>query len=66
MHGVLDRETNQVVAEVVDETDAVTLQGRILNATELAAQVYTDEASAYAGTLIASGTISSLSVCQRP
>ncbi len=46
VHGILDRETNQVVAGVVEETDAVTLQGRILAATEPTAQVYTDEATA--------------------
>ena len=33
VHGILDRETNQVVAGVVDSPDAVTLQGRVLDAT---------------------------------
>ena len=47
--GILDRETNQVVAGVVDSPDAVTLQGRVMAATEPSAQVYTDEATAYAG-----------------
>ena len=51
VHGILDRETNQVVARVVDETDAATLQGRVLDATEPTAQVYTDEATAYASLL---------------
>ena len=49
VHGILDCETNQVVADVVDSPDAVTLQGRVLAATEPTAQVYTDEATAYAG-----------------
>ena len=49
VHGILDRETNQVVAKVVDEQDAATLQGRVLDATATTAQVYTDEATAYAG-----------------
>ena len=49
VHGILDRETNQVVAGVVAFTDAATLQGRVLDATEATAQVYTDEASAYTG-----------------
>ena len=49
VHGILDRETNQVMASVVDTQDAATLQGRVLDATETIAQVYTDEASAYAG-----------------
>ena len=49
VHGILDRETNQVVADVVDSADAATLQGRVLATTEPTAQVYTDEATAYAG-----------------
>ena len=49
VHGVLDRATNQVVAGVVESTDAVTLQGRVVDATMPTAQVYTDEALAYAG-----------------
>ena len=36
---------------MVDSPDAVTLQGRVLDATEPTAQVYTDEATAYAGLL---------------
>ena len=51
VHGILDRETNQVVAGVVDSPDAATLQGRVLAATAPTAQVYTDEATAYAGLL---------------
>ncbi len=51
VHGILDRETNQVVAGVVDSPDAVTLQGRVLDATAPTAQVYTDEAAAYTGLL---------------
>ena len=49
VHGVLDRATNQVVAGVVESTDAVTLQGRVVDVTIPTAQVYTDEALAYAG-----------------
>ena len=49
VHGMLDRGTNQVSAAVVDAPDAVTLQGRVLDATETTAQVYTDEAHAYKG-----------------
>ena len=49
VHGILDRPSNQVVAAVVDTPNAVTLQGRVLDATETTAQVYTDEATAYNG-----------------
>ena len=49
VHGVLDRATNQVVAGVVEGTDAATLQGRVVDATIATAQVYTDEATAYTG-----------------
>ena len=49
VHGILDRSTNRVVAGVVDSTDAATLQGRVMDATIPTAQVYTDEALAYAG-----------------
>jgi len=49
VHGILDRPSNQVVAAVVDTPNAVTLQGRVLDATETTAQVYTDEATAYSG-----------------
>ena len=47
--GIKDRETNQVVAEVVEHTDKPTLQGFVHRNTEAAAQVYTDEARAYEG-----------------
>ena len=49
VHGVLDRATNQVIAGAVDAMDAATLQGRVVDATMPTAQVYTDEATAYAG-----------------
>ena len=49
VHGILDRPTNKVKADVVETPDAVTLQGRILDATETTAQVYTDDARAYKG-----------------
>ena len=49
VHGILDRETNQVIAGVVDTPDAATLQGRVLDSTEVTAKVYTDDATAYAG-----------------
>ena len=49
VHGILDRETNQIVAGSVQSTDAATLQGRVLDVTEPDAVVYTDEASAYVG-----------------
>ncbi|MCY4575502.1 MAG: IS1595 family transposase [Chloroflexi bacterium] len=47
--GVLDRPTNQVVAGTVAEADARTLQGKVLDATDTTAQVYTDDAGAYRG-----------------
>ena len=46
--GLKDRETNQVRAEVVDRTDADTLQGFVLAHTDADTTVYTDDASAYA------------------
>ncbi len=49
VHGILDRETNQIVAGVVTMQDAATLQDRVLAATKATAQVYTDEAAAYIG-----------------
>ncbi len=49
VHGMLDRDSNQVTAQVVESPDAATLQGRVLDATETTAQVYTDEAHAYKG-----------------
>ena len=47
--GLKDRTTNEVRAEVVDHTDAPTLQGFVRRNTEADAQVYTDEARAYVG-----------------
>ena len=47
--GMKDRDTNQVRAEVVTETDAETLRDFVENNTGKAAQVYTDDAAAYKG-----------------
>ena len=47
--GLKDRATNQVRTEVVEKTDASTLQGFVHMNTEFGAQVYTDEAAAYRG-----------------
>ena len=47
--GMKDRETNQVTAEVVDSTDAPTLQAFVRQNTDPDTQVYTDEARAYEG-----------------
>ena len=47
--GLKDRSTNQVKAEVVENTDKPTLQGFVHRNTESDAQVYTDEALAYEG-----------------
>lgn len=47
--GLKDRETNQVVAKVVENTDSATLQGFVTRHTREGAQVYTDDASAYKG-----------------
>ena len=47
--GIKDRETGQVVAKVVDHTDAATLQGFVVDNTDVQAMVYTDEAAAYQG-----------------
>ncbi|MCY4108220.1 MAG: IS1595 family transposase [Chloroflexi bacterium] len=47
--GVKDRATNKVSAAPVEATDARTLQGFVLDRTEAAATVYTDEARAYDG-----------------
>ena len=44
--GMEDRSTNQVSAQVVEETDAQTLQGFVHEGTERDALVYTDEARA--------------------
>ena len=47
--GVKDRRTNRVNAQVVETTDAPTLQGFVEAHTDDAAVVYTDEARAYKG-----------------
>ena len=47
--GMKDRETNQVKAQVVEQTDATTLQGFVVDNTDVQAMVYTDEAAAYRG-----------------
>ena len=47
--GMKDRDTNQVTAEVVDSTDAPTLQAFVRQNTGPDTQVYTDEARAYEG-----------------
>ena len=47
--GMKDRESGKVVAEVVNRTDADTLQGFVEDFTEPTATVYTDEAKAYTG-----------------
>ena len=47
--GAKDRATNKVHAEVVEATDAKTLQGFVANHAAPGATVYTDEAAAYKG-----------------
>ena len=47
--GVKDRSTGRVKAQVVDHTDAPTLQGFVSRNTTPDAEVYTDEAAAYIG-----------------
>ena len=47
--GAKDRATNEVRAEVVEGTDAKTLQGFVANHAAPGATVYTDEAKAYKG-----------------
>ena len=47
--GVKDRATNQVAAQVVDRTDAKTLQGFVTDHTAAGAFVFTDDNRAYAG-----------------
>ncbi|MDE0308743.1 MAG: IS1595 family transposase [Acidiferrobacterales bacterium] len=44
---VKDRATNEIRAQVVDSTDAETLQGFVLSNTSIEATVYTDDAAAY-------------------
>ena len=49
--GVKDRESNQVVTEVVDSTDKATLQGFVTEHVDDGARVYTDEHRSYRGLL---------------
>ena len=46
--GAKDRASNRVIAKVVDQTDADTLQGFIVEYADAFATIYTDDASAYA------------------
>lgn len=46
--GAKDRDTNKVQAEVVKDTDAVTLQSFIVDNVQLGGVVYTDDSRAYA------------------
>ena len=45
--GIKDRASNKVRAKVVENTDAATLQGFVIDHAAPGAQVYTDEAAAY-------------------
>ncbi len=47
--GAKDRETNQVTARTVRETDTATLQGFVRETAKPGASVYTDDAAAYRG-----------------
>ena len=47
--GAKDRDSNAVSAEVVEHTDAETLQGFVFDRAAPDATIYTDEAKAYAG-----------------
>lgn len=47
--GMKDRNTNQITAEVIEETDAPTLQGFVLGNSHDDSVVFTDEARAYLG-----------------
>ena len=47
--GIKDRVTGQIASQVVEHTDAATLQGFVEHNTEPDATVYTDEARAYRG-----------------
>ena len=47
--GIKDRETNQITAKVVKSTDAPTLQGFVVDQTDVHAMVYTDEHAGYRG-----------------
>ena len=48
--GAKDRESNQVAARVIEHTDKPTLQGFVDEHASDSAKLYTDDASAYAGT----------------
>ena len=47
--GAKDRETNRVSAEVIDNTDQLTLHGFVAEHTERGAKVYTDDHGGYFG-----------------
>ena len=47
--GVKDRASNQVAAQVVEKTDADTLQGFVLKHTVFGVPIYTDESQSYKG-----------------
>ena len=47
--GIKDRETGQIASQVIEATDAPTLQGFLERNTEPGAMVYTDGARAYRG-----------------
>ena len=47
--GAKDRATNQITAKVVQSTDAPTLQGFVVDQTDVQATVYTDEHAGYQG-----------------
>ena len=47
--GILDRPTNQIKTQVVENADGSTLKGFVHMNTEFTAQVYSDEARAYEG-----------------
>ena len=47
--GMKDRETNRVTAQVVEKTDAETLQGFVLDNALFGTKLYTDEHKAYGG-----------------
>ena len=47
--GIKDRSTGQIASQVVEHTDAATLQGFVERNTEPGATVYTDDARAYKG-----------------
>ena len=49
MVGAKDRSTGEVRARVVNKVDARTLQGFVVENTQLGAKVYTDEHAAYRG-----------------